>query len=538
MTRTLLVGWDGATWDVLLPLLAAGGLPHLAALQRSGSYSKLRSTMPPLSPPAWTSFMTGCNPGKTNVFDFVGRDDGDGFRVTNGSRVGAPTLWRLLSRAGKKVVIINVPMTYPPELLNGVIVAGMDAPFKDRPAASPPIINQRILERFGHYRVAVPMRPHFPWQTNQFQRHYLQSLQTMTAERVEVARWLWREVQPDFMMVVLVATDRLQHVFGHQLADFRSGKDPKALVTTAIGQIYQSVDQALGTLWEEAGDANVLLMSDHGFQPYSEVFSLNSWLAENGYLAIDWSETRKLPGERYYRAILRRLGRGEQHGDLLKRAPFFQAIDWQHTKAFSFGAFGSLFINVSGRDRFGIVPPGRAYDALCNELSERLLSLRHPRRGTLLVRQVQRGDAIYHGPYAGRGPDLLLETAPGIFIRNSLDQPQRELLTPASIYPGRALPHTGMHHPDGIFLAAGPDILARGDQLTVHITDIAPTVLALHSVPIPANMDGRPLQSWLSPRVTPSFADGGNQQLDNEGQDYSAEEAAAVEKRLASLGYL
>jgi len=535
--RTLIVGLDGATWDVLGPLLAGGYLPNLARVQRQGAFSKLSSSRPPLSPPAWASFMTGCNPGKSNIFDFVGRNEQNGFSVSHGSQLGAPTFWQLLSREDKKVVVINVPMTYPPEAVNGVLVAGMDAPFKDRPATFPTDFSRRITEKFGRYRVAVPMRPRFFWQKHRFVEQYTQELIAMTTERLAVARWLWQEVAPDFMMVVFVATDRIQHVFGQTLAAFRDNEDPAQLAETPIGRIYRVADEALGTLWSEAAPANLFVMSDHGFQPYDEVLSLNSWLAANGYLRIDWDKVKPKQGHRYRQALLRRLGKGERQGDLMDRAPFFRAIDWQHTTAFSFGAFGTIFLNIAGRDRFGIVQPGAEADRLRREIGAKLLALHHPRRGTPLIHTVWRNDEVYHGPYADRGPDLLVETAPGIFVRNGLDQPQRELLSPADIYPNRTLPHTGMHHPDGILLAAGPDIAARGRQTGARIIDLAPTVLALHDTPIPHTMDGRPLLSWLSPAISPSFREDQSSAA-GQGSAYNDEDESAIEERLASLGYL
>ncbi len=481
--------------------------------------------------------MTGCNPGKSNIFDFVGRNERNGFSVSHGSQLGAPTFWQLLSQNNKKVVVINVPMTYPPEPVNGVLIAGMDAPSKDKPAAFPPAYNQRITEKFGHYRVAVPMRPRYFWPKGRFIKQYTQELLNMTSERLAVTRWLWHNEKPDFMMVVFVATDRAQHVFGQTLAAFRDNENPAQLAETAIGRIYRAMDEALGMLWQEVTPANLFVMSDHGFQPYDEVLSLNSWLATNGYLHIDWDQVKPKRGHRYRQALLRRLGKGERQGDLLDRAPFFQAIDWQHTTAFSFGAFGTIFLNIAGRDRFGIVQPGTEADRLRREIADRLLALHHPRRGTRLIQAVWRNDEVYRGPYAQRGPDLLVETAPGLFVRNSLDQPQRELLAPADIYPGRALPHTGMHHPDGILLAAGPDIAARGRQTKARIIDLAPTILALHNTPIPSTMDGRPLQSWLAPAISPAFQE--DQRSDAEQESaYNDEDESAIEERLASLGYL
>ena len=193
-------------------------------------------------------------------------------------------------------------------------------------------------------------------------------------------------------------------------------------------------------------------------------------------------------------------------------------------------------MNLKGRDPYGIVEPGRQYEDILDALSEQLLALKDPNTGVAIVHRVRRASEVYSGPYVRFGPDLLLETAPGYFIRNALDEYRPQLLYPAGRYGDRSLEHTGMHHPDGIVLLRGPHVRS-GQQERVSILDLAPTLLALADLPVPSYMDGRPLAAWFDPplewqRVQTDEADEG----DTEG--YSAEEEALIAEHLRELGYL
>ncbi len=538
----VVVGLDGATWKVIRPLVESGRLPTLAALMREGAWARLRSVVPPLSPPAWASFMTGANPGKTRIFDFVGRADDGTFRLVNGNWRAVPSLWDLLSRAGKRVVVINVPMTYPPQPVNGVLIAGMDAPIKDRAVGYPEDIDRRLRAAGFRYRVEVHHAGLLADSPDVFTQRYIEEVNRVAEEHIAVARWLWEQERPDFLMVTLVNTDRVGHAAGRALKDFASPEQAATLPDThPIVSTYRTADAALGDLLAVLPDsATVILMSDHGFQPYDWVFNLNFWLKEQGWLALD---ERKLRPSRLGRLaplwerVRYRLSGGHR-ANLLARAAFFRAVDWSRTRAYSFGAFGSIFINVRGRDPYGIVEPGAEYEALCEEIAERLLALKDPRSGHPIVRRVRRAREVYSGPYVDRGPDLLVETAPGYFIRNALDEYRPTLLYPAGRYGNRSLEHTGMHHPEGILLMYGPTVQARGEQPPADIVDLAPTILGLLGLAIPDYVDGKPLTSWLVPEsVSPEQAV--ETSMESVGTpEYTDKEQALIEEHLRGLGYL
>ena len=537
MTRVVVVGLDGATWSIIRPLVEQGYLPTLAALLSHSGWATLRSVQPPLSPPAWTSFMTGANPGKTRIFDFIGRAPDGGFRLVNGQWRALPSLWRLLSDAGYRVGVINVPMTYPPEPVNGVLIAGMDAPVKDRAIGHPPDIDHRLRKAGISYRVDVHPSRLIRQSPQRYLTTYVREVNRVAQEHGAVARWIWDRWEPDFLMVTFVNTDRIGHAAGKFLRDVIEGRpvsEAHPIVAT-----YRTADAELGRLLDVVGeDVTLIVMSDHGFQPYDEVFNLNYWLKEQGWLALD---ERKLRPSRWgpLAPLWQRLQykiRGYGHQNLLERAAFFRAIDWSRTRAYSFGAFGSIFVNVRGRDPQGIVESGAEYDHILQTLSEQLLDLRHPRDGKPIIRSVRRADEVYSGPYVSLGPDLLLETSPGFFIRNALDEYRPQLVYPAGRYGQRSLEHTGMHHPDGILLMKGPGI-RPGHHPQAHILDLMPTILALYGLPVPSYVDGRPLEGWFTQPLRWQYRDVGPTEPDVQ-EGYSPEEADRIAQHLRELGYL
>jgi predicted AlkP superfamily phosphohydrolase/phosphomutase len=278
--KMAIIGWDGATFDVINPLIQAGALPNLKHLMSKGAWGQLASTLHPISPTAWTSFMTGMNPGKHGVFDFVGPDEDGRFRVVSGGAVRAETLWARLSRAGRRVAVVNVPMTYPPEPVNGFLVSGMDAPRRNQAFTHPPELARELHDRFGGYQVGVRARAVALTAVNSFTPRYVRRLCDLTRLHGEVACDLLEHHSPDFLAVVFIATDRAQHALGHLMTDGISPDD-------GIGQVYRACDRALGGILEKLDDDwTVLLMSDHGACAYQRVFELGTWLAMQGWLRL------------------------------------------------------------------------------------------------------------------------------------------------------------------------------------------------------------------------------------------------------------
>ena len=536
--KMAIIGWDGATFDVINPLMQAGALPNLKRLMSKGAWGQLASTLHPISPTAWASFMTGMNPGKHGVFDFVGPDEDGRFRVVSGGAVRAETLWARLSRAGRRVAVVNVPMTYPPEPVNGFLVSGMDAPRRTQAFTHPPELAKELHDRFGGYQVGVRARAVALTAVDSFTPRYVRRLCDLTRLHGAVACDLLERHSPDFLAVVFIATDRVQHALGHLMTDGITPDD-------GIGQVYRACDRALGCILEKLDDDwTVLLMSDHGACAYQRVFELSTWLAMQGWLRLH--PVRKYDAlAEYLSPVQRRLSRLLNRSARPKpdKARFLDRIMWEETKAFAVGAFGSIYINTYDRFPNGIVEPGREYRVVRDQIAEELLSIRDPQTGDPVVRAVHRASDVYQGPYARLAPDLLVETTNSYFVRNNLEQHEDHLTYAAGRYRGRSLAHTGRHTPNGILIAAGPPFSRAESRTGSHIVDVAPTALYLSGLPVPADMDGQPLLDWmeLDYRRTHPVVRATSQaprEVQRDASSYYPEEAAAVEAHLRDLGYI
>jgi len=535
--KIAVIGWDGATFDVIFPLIRKGALPNLQRLISNGAWGKLVSTLHPLTPPAWASFMTGMNPGKHGVFDFIGMEKGGQFRVINGKAIKAKTLWARLSEAGRRVAVINVPMTYPPEPVNGFLIAGMDAPRWDYAFTYPPELAEELYKYFGTYRVGVPPRGWILTPVKHFTPHYIKQLCELVYLRSRVTCYLLEHYPIDFLMVVFTATDRAQHALGHLMANGVSPDD-------GIGQVYKACDDALGSILERLDeDWIVFLMSDHGACPYNRVFELSTWLVKQGWLHLrPEHQLQKLIRSisLVYYPLSKLLGGVGLKKTTLER--FFEQIIWEKTRAFALGAFGSIYINTTERFPKGVVKLKGEYQAICEQITEELLSIRDPDTGETVVQAVYRADEIYHGPYVSLAPDLLIETASNYFVRNNLDHCEGQIIYPAGRYQGRSLMHTGKHSLEGILIAIGTPF-APGGNRHAYIMDVAPTILYLSGLPIPSEMDGKPLLDWLTPDYRQSHPVQWcvSRSLDESKLDnsfYNQQEDEIIEARLRDLGYI
>src|SRR4051794_3200949 len=283
----LIVGLDGATFDLMLPWIHEGRLPNLARLLSDGAWSRLESTIPPITPCAWSSFITGKNPGKHGLFDFVEPErDGRGFRFTNASFRDGESLWACLSRHGRRSGVVNVPMTYPPEPVNGFLISGLDTPHEHSPFMHPTEIRQVLKDAGIRYRIDQQHLGNM--RTTKRRRQQLLDIFEGESARTAAFRHLSKLRPCDFRMIVYGATDQVQHHFWHFMDETHDKHDPEGAkeFRNAIRDTYKHIDVQLGQLLEECDDDTVvIIMSDHGFGPMSNVrVRLNQVLRDAGLL--------------------------------------------------------------------------------------------------------------------------------------------------------------------------------------------------------------------------------------------------------------
>lgn len=548
----LITGFDGATLDLAEPWIADGTLPNLRRLTAAGAHGRLASTIPPATFPSWTTFMTGVNPGRHGVFDFTCREAGTyAVRFVNATYRKAPTIWEILSRAGRRVCVLGVPGTYPPEAVNGCMVSGFDTPVTTCSDASfvyPPSYAKDV-DAIGGFPFADFQE--FSIDAGWHERA-LRSMLSAIERKQALAESLIKREAWDCFMLMFGESDTVAHHFWafHDRCSPRHRAVADAL-HDAIRNVYVALDAALGRLMDLAQPDHVLVVSDHGFGGAGDtaVF-LNRFLAQEGFLRwhpgggmapvtrqLRQLALRLIPARWQARAF--RLADGRL-ADAMETRVRFGGIDWTRTQASSeeLNYFPSIWLNVAGRDPQGVVPPDE-YDRVCSALRERLLDWQDPIHGGAVVRSVWRRDEIYSGAAVATAPDLILDLhTPGGYSyvalpsAGSVGAPVARI-DAAHLTGGKLRGMSGSHRADGLFVLAG-DRVVPGELAGSAIADMAPTILALCDVAIPDDWDGRLLSCVAHPVQHGPYTAAGSQQ----GRQYSAAEEACLEQRLVRLGYL
>jgi predicted AlkP superfamily phosphohydrolase/phosphomutase len=551
--RVFLLGIDGATFDLLGPWMDGGHLPHLKRLTQAGTWGELESTRPPTTAPAWVACVTGTNPGQHGVFDFRESPLLDPRRPLISSRsVSTPPLWRILSRQGRQVGVLNVPVSYPPEPVDGFVVGGMMSPGPQSNYTYPRELRDEL--NAGGYVIDVEIQK-YDVEAESDAFRFLDDVETALRRRAEALFHLMEGRPWHFLMVVFVAADRIQHLFWKTMADpdspsYRAPAAPR--LRARILAIYQVLDEIAGRIvaWVDAdGGTDLLVVSDHGFGSTRAWINVNRWLQEQGWLHLKpraalrkrlFYEGIKLNDSQLVKTLLpESLGRAIRGrirgGRSVFKTDLDLCIDWPRTRAFfaSIPAQG-IYINVQ-REGAGVVSPGAEYDDLRQRIRDRLLALADPRTGERIVDQVWFREELYHGPHTHLAPDVL-------FAARDYSYLGRELLGTRGVVETSMNWANGFHRLNGVFLAYGPHV-RRGLRIEgATMVDVAPTILYDMGLPVPANMDGRVLTEALDPDyvaanpIRHESPLAGTDRSREEG--YSAGEQAEIAGRLAALGYI
>jgi predicted AlkP superfamily phosphohydrolase/phosphomutase len=560
--RLLIIGLDGATFDLVRPWAAAGKLPNIARLLAQGSSAPLRSVPNQNSAPAWSSYATGKNPGKHGIFYFDERIDGAyKTRYLNGSFRRGESWWMIASRAGLRVGVVNVPMSYPAEPVHGVMLAGLDAPGVDSPGFSqPPELIHELRAKVGDYII----EPGIPSYMKMGRRDLAErAIFEAEEKRLAYVRYLMVSRPWDVFHITFTSTDAAHHFFWKDMDPTHPEHDPAdaARYGDTIERVYCQADAIVGELVAATPDAAVILMSDHGggFNQRGAEY-LNAWLASIGFLhtlterpALDTAAARlkqaaaaplrwgydlvdhKLSRQAKLRLVRLFPGLREQMETMMA----FGTIDWSRTKAYAYGARDDLWINLQGREPHGIVPQAE-YEALRDEIIAKLHASRDVLdRGPVLEAALKRED-VYHGPYLHKAPDILIRWQTTRVIRGIyLPQPGQ---LPPPVLPLKPNLNNGGHRLHGIFVMAGPGVRQGHTFAEGMLWDLAPTILYYLGVPVPEDMDGRVLTAafeadWRAQRPiqgSPVVAGDAYQR----SADYAADEEAIIQKRLRGLGYV
>jgi predicted AlkP superfamily phosphohydrolase/phosphomutase len=538
MKKVLLLGIDGATYSVLDPAFEAGHMPRLKALLDRSASGILTSTVPPYTPPGWTSIFTGVNPGKHGIFGFtlgnVQRKDG----LVRLDRVTSPGLWNVANAQGVKTGLFNIPMTYPPPVVDGWAVSGMLTPEGGGATPDnytyPESLASDIAGVVDHYEIDIEVNYDEDWKSTEIIERLSRNL---GRKRKALAMLLERQGDLPLLFAVLEAPDRLMHVHYKYIdPSCEHYHRPEAeAIRKRSWEFFDEMDEMMGELLDWAGeDAWVLTMSDHGFGPKDKAVNINLALREWGLLSIHGAS--QVTSSQAVRNVARRVRKVLPKSMWRKAKQRAQAsIDWSKTKAFS-GPIPQqgIYLNLEGREPHGIVPQSD-YEAVRDEVIERLLSMKDPDDGKPVVDRVHKREEVVHGSEAEKAPDLFP------VCRDYAYELYDGLFSPQVLDDYRHLPR-GFHRMDGIFGVAGPGIEPKSG-LQANLLDIAPTALYLAGCKLPP-MDGEVLGDLLPPDllaerpVETEEMDLPNAGEGAESSPYSQEEEAQIEESLRNLGYL
>lgn len=556
--KVVVIGLDGATFKVIRPWIENGQLPNLKEIMTDGVHGELYSTIPPLSPQAWTSFMTGKNPGKHGIFDFTSFKPGTyDLSFSNANVRCGKSLWKILSEHKFRVGVVNVPMTYPPEPVNGFLISGMEAPGVHSNFIYPSGLYREIKAATGQdYDI------HGDYWTNKSPGDYLKVLLETMDNQARAIKYLLKQHPADFFMAVFGSTDRVQHFYWKYFdPEHPHYKQQDAeQYGDAIFKVYQLADKILGEyLALIPGPKAVFIMSDHGAGPAKKVVYLDKWLADNGYLV--WEKDRvsgkyaalkqlylqlRKYSPRWFKDLMKAMF--PQIREQVESNLILGEIDWSRTKAFTLGVESTpVFINTKDRFPQGIVSSsGSEYNLLCNRLISEISQICDPETGETIVERVYKRDEIYNGDQLAQSPDLIVIWKNHEYVSRRHYRDQNKEVVSSQLKSGvmgrlMALELTGCHQPEGILLASGPGIRKKKVIKNANLIDLFSTILYYMGLAIPNDVDGKILTNifthdFLAQHQPVFFSQPAQESTGQSG--YQKDEEKIIAERLRNLGYL
>jgi predicted AlkP superfamily phosphohydrolase/phosphomutase len=543
--RVLVIGLDGATWVALDPLMASGRMPALAALVAKGFRAPLESTVPPVTAPAWSSFITGQNPGRHGIYQFYEIDPwseralgrgADTFMaepgvVVNGTALGGPKLWEVAGAVGLRCATINLPMTYPPSEINGLMVTDMLTPPGSRRFTWP----AELADELTDYEIDLTPREKSFTSTDD---DFLDRAEAVLDKRGRAVLDLFGREAWDLFVAVFTESDRIQHRYWQHL-DPRSPapSDPaERRVRDRVLALYERLDGYIARLVEAAGDRyRIAVVSDHGFghaafrrvnmQKLAEAIGLGSAPSATSQLAR-FGITKK----RLYKYLGGLVPEGRlRNAERMARDRALRDVKGKLVKLHDY--IGGVWIHRASRG--GPVPDDEV-PALRDRLVERLLTVVNEGTGSPFVTRAVAREAIYEGDRIASAPDVVF------FLddRYGLDPTPRE---PSLVYRWEP-PNTGTHRADGVVLLCGPGLAPAAPEAPPRIEDVAPTILHLLGLPVPSAMDGRVLVEAFTPDLRASrpvaVSDDAYRPAAERGEWDSDEEQDEIMERLRGIGYV
>jgi len=524
--KVLIIGLDGGTWRILKPMMDNGIMPNLKKLVDSGISGILKSTIPPVTAPAWSSFQTGVNPGKHGIYDFQNHNkETKELQFINSNFLNLPTIWELAAQKGRKVVSINVPLTYPVKKAeNWMQIGGFLAPQISEEFVYPKELLTRLRE--NDYQIALNgLHKRFIMKLDKFIEENIKIEET----RFDLAKQLAREVPWDLFMVHNQSIDGIQHVYYPYLEP--GYPEYQKVQSQTISRFYKKTDVFIGDLIKVCPTNTIVwIVSDHGFKRVNKKINLNNWLSKKGFLRFNKRRTLTKKAVQFMvdldKLNLRQKLFGRVLGNLagMKIASISTKyfIDWDNTKAYMLNGntFGNIFLNCKKEER----------ERLIDKIKKELFHLTDA-NGQKVVKTVYESNRHFEGGMVSKLPDLFIEPEEDYVFTMPIMRSKKIFYAPDKSE------LQGTHHPDGIFAASGPTI-KQGRVATASIMDVTPTVLAILDIPIPVYMDGKVINTIFHEKPNVRFSDQGTQDVYVSHKTEQTTDEPIIRSRLKGLGYL
>lgn len=535
--KILVIGLDGATFNILNPLMEKGLMPNLKKIKEKGSWGELESTIPPITGPSWTSFATGKNPGKTGVFDFMIKKNGSyELKPITSKYLKGQSIWDYLTKENKKSIILNYPTLFPAYKINGIMVSGIGG-YKCDNFTYPKDINDLLDELTGGYEIETEF---LDKKYSNKEDLYLKDSHRAFDKKIKVAKYFLKKEDWDFFMVVFCETDFLQHFLWKHIDSSHPLFDPQISprYKKKFEKYYQDIDKAIGNLQTMIDDnTNIFIVSDHGFGPSNLCFNPNLWLESKGYLKrkrLPWSLTAKnkvssaikiILGERMREYLSKKVS---QENKKLLKVSFLSKIDLEKTKALALehtGPLGAIYIV----DKLSVEEKKTIKKRLIKDLKQ--LPQEY---GQDLKVNIYDPEKIYWGDKTEQTPDIIFTIANWNCLMKNANFAgpifKEEPCNPAI---------TGSHRPEGILMAVGPDIRPGFNIKKARIFDVSPTCLYLLNSPISQGLDGKVLKEMIkkekSLKNKPIKTE---EKAEKEAESSSEIEEEKIKEKLKGLGYL
>jgi predicted AlkP superfamily phosphohydrolase/phosphomutase len=463
--KILVIGLDCGAPQLVFDLWR-DQLPHLRSLMERGVYGDLMSSIPAITVPAWSSMLASKDPGTLGFYGFRNRADYsyDKMTIATGAAVKDKRVWDYLGEAGKQVIVVGVPQTYPIRPVNGYLISSFLTPSVQKQYTHPNELRYEIDRVLEGQEYDVDVRQ---FRTDD-KDYLLQQIYAMNEKQFKVMRYLLESKPWDFFMFVDMGVDRIHHGMWVFHDTTHPKHQPGNRYQHAIRDYYIHLDRQIGTLLERVpDDTRILVVSDHGVKGMHGGICINEWLRREGYLTLQ----------------------AEPEGEGL--IPFEKvAVDWDRTQVWgSGGYYARIFMNVAGREPQGTIPAAD-YEGFRDRLAEAIRAIPAP-DGTPIGTRVFKPQEVYR-QVTNTPPDLIVYFG-DLSWRSVGSFGHGDIYT----FENDTGPDDANHAENGMVILVDPQVEGRGRRLTPppQLMDVAPTILEMFGLPIPADMQGRPIRA-------------------------------------------